>query len=395
MKKYEFYDALEAAIPEASPAFGRAVRKTLRHIARDEATHRTPQTSLRKPVLGKRRALVIVLATVLVLAIAAAAATLLRRNVFEVTMGDTPENAAALTRYDLVQETIGDAEIIVREAAYDGMALYIVYSIRDLTATAPFGEVDEDGVNYLRQEDYEQIADLGVGWWNDNLWIDGKRVGMPNMSGGADLPGEQNGEILYYMMYRLDQENIFLDGTNVEIALPIGERQPPESLVITEEPFDIAKPDKGMVTFHLDCSSRAQVRAEPPKILMEGPRWSARVSQVIYSPIQMYVTLDWEIKPEVLEAYIEENGDGYYEGDVMLWPYDALEVCGGEIMSLQLVDREGNPVFETMEGFYGCGGAGATQAWFTFPYTEKYPEAMFLAPEVDGAPDMTQAIQVK
>lgn len=394
MKKYEFYEELEAAIPEASPLFGRAVRDTLAGLARDEL--KMEESVPEKPVLHKRPTLAFVLAAILLIAAVATAATLLSRNVFDVTMGDTPSNANSLTQYDLVTEVIGNAEITVKEAAYDGMSLYIVYSIRDTTATERFGEMDEElGIRYLRQEDYERIAELNVGWWWDNLWIDGQMVNMPNMSGGEELPGEENGEILYYMQYRLDQENLYLTGTHVEIAMPIGERQEYESLVTNEETGALEKPEKGLVTFHLDCSSREQVHAEEPNIPMEGPNWSAKVSQVVYSPIQMYVTLDWEVKPEVLAAYIAENGDGYYEKGIKYWDYGALDVCGSEIMSMQLVDESGKPVFETMRGFYGCGGAGETQAWYTFPYAEKYPDSMYLAPDMGGGPDMAQAVRVK
>ena len=94
---------------------------------------------------------------------------------------------------------------------------------------------------------------------------------------------------------RLDQVDLYLNGKNVEIALPIGERQPLESLAVTREPYSVAKPDKGMVTFRLDCSSREQVAVTTPNIPTEGPRWSAKVSRAVYSPIQMYVTLDWQV----------------------------------------------------------------------------------------------------
>lgn len=393
MKKREFQHALEMIVPETPPVFASAVRDTLAGLARcAEKEENAPM----KPIVNKRRTLTLILAAILLLAAVATAATLLSRNVFDVTMGDTPQNAPALTQYDLAKETVGNAEITIKEAAYDGMALYVVYGIRDVTATEPMGAAEEgSGERRLTQEDFERIEKLDVGWWWDNLWIDGKMVNMPNMSGGDNLPGVEPGEALYYMQYRLDQENVFLDGKNVEIAMPIGQRQEYDSLVIDPNTGAIVKPEKGMVTFHLDCSSRERVTTETPGILMEGPKWSAKVSQVVYSPIQMYVTVDWEIKPGVLEKYIAENGDGYYQDGVRLWSYDGLEVCGGEIMSLRLVDESGNPVFETMEGFYGCGGASATQVWYTFPYTEEYPEKMYLAPEIDGEIDLTQKIQVK
>lgn len=393
MKKFELRHKLEAAVPEASPLFGRALRETLAGLARQEELR--GESAPAKPMIPKRRALVFILAAILLVAAVAAAATLLARNVFDVTLGDTPSNAASLTQYNLASERVGDARITVREAAYDGMTLYIVYSIRDMAATQPWGGEDESGYRYLRQEDYEAVEKLGVGWWVDHIWIDGEAVDMPNMSGGEELPGEEPGEALYYMQYRLDQVDLYLEGKNVEIALPIGERQPLDSLVISREPYAIAKPEKGMVTFHMDCSSREQVKTETPNILLEGPRWSAKASQVVYSPIQMYVTLEWAIRPEALEEYIAENGDGYYENGVKLWDYDALEICGGDIMNLRLVDGSGKPVFETMKGFYGCGGAGNTQAFYTFPYAPEYPDIMYLAPEIEGKIDMELGIRLK
>ncbi len=392
MKKFEFYDDLERSIPEASPLFGKAVRDTLADLARCEAEKE--ETAPMKPVLTKRRTLTFVLAAILLIAAVATAATLLSRNVFEVTMGVTPENAGSLTQHDLAKETIGHAEITIKEAAYDGMSLYIVYSIRDTTATERLGQPDETGMWLLREEDYQYIHDLGVGWWSDNLWIDGKSVDMPSMSGGMDLPGEQPGEMLSYMQYRLDQVDLYLTGTNVEVSMPIGPRQPREELVFTDEGME--KPKAGLVSFHMDCSSRDQVTVENPNIVAKTPQFSAQVSEVVYSPIQMYVTVNWAVDPDVMAAYIAENGDGYYdENGVKYWDYGGQEVCGPTIMSMTLVDETGKPVFENMQGFYGCGGAGDTIAWYTFPYAEKYPDKMFLAPDMGGQVDMSLAIQLR
>ena len=394
MKKNEFRNALKTSIPDASPLFGYTIRKTLARIAHSEA--QKEGTASIKMIPSKRRTLTLAVAVLLLLAAVAAAATLLARNVFDVTLGNTPPNASSLTQYDLANETIGNAEITLKEAAYDGMSLYVLYSIRDVTATEPLGEMDEEsGERYLRQEDYEHLETLDVGWWWDNLWIDGKMIDMPQMSGGHELPGEENGEILYYMQYRLDQENVYLDGTDVEIALPIGKRQRMDILVTDPETRMIEKPQKGMLTFRMNCSDRAQVTAEEPNFPMEGPHWRARVSNVVYSPIQMYITLDWAVRPEVLEAYIAENGDGYYENGIKYWDYDGLEVCGDEIMNLVLTDEAGNPVFENMQGFYGCGGAGNTRAWYTFPYAKQYPDPMYLMPATDGTPDPSLAIRVR
>ena len=397
MKKSDIRNRMNQAVPAMSTDFHSAITQTLAGLAQGvpQAAPRTAEKPAEKPAVNRRRVLAIALAATLLLAAVAVAATLLC-GVFEVTLSDAPVNAPALTQTDLAKETVGNAEITVKQAAYDGMTLSILYGIRDSTASEPLGTPDaHTGEPAATEEAQARIDALCVGAWLDNLWIDGQIVHMPNMSASYSLPGTENGEMLYYNLYRLDQENLFLDGKNVEIAMPIGKRQAADTLARDAQTGELLKPQQGMVTFHMDCSTRNGNVTEMPNRLMAGTKWSAKVSKAVYSPIQLYLTVDWTIKPEVLAAYIAENGDGYYENGVKLWDYDALEVCGSEIMNLQLVDRAGKPVFENMQGYYGCGGASATQAWYTFPYAETYPSPMYLAPEMDGEPDMSQAIQVR
>ena len=392
MNKNKYNAMLKAAVPKASPQFSTAVRSTLAKLSDAD----TEKEKSMKPKITKRRTATFVLAAVLIVAVVAAAATLFTQNLFDVTMGDTPENAASLTRYNLADETIGNAKITVKEAAYDGMSLYILCAVRDLTADQPLGTEDTfTGDRYLTQEDYDRIDALGVKLWLDGLWIDGQDVPMPSMSITQELPGAENGELYYYYMLRLDQENIVLNGKNVEITLPIGQPQDYESLTYDEQTGKLLPPEAGLISFHMDCSDRDQVTVTQPDILTEGVNWSAKASQVVYSPLRLYVTLDWEIKPEVLEAYIAENGDGYYENGVKYWDYDALEVCGSEFMEMRLVNADGTPVFEAFNGFYSCGSVSNTQAWFTFPYADAYPDTMYLAPTTEEGIDMAQAIQIK
>ena len=100
------------------------------------------------------------------------------------------------------------------------------------------------------------------------------------MSGGDTIAGEEPGELLFYMMYRLDQEKLYLSGTDVEIAMPIGENQPFESLVQNEETGKLEKPSAGLVTFHLDCSIRSNVTTTTPNVEVDLPDMTAKVSAV-------------------------------------------------------------------------------------------------------------------
>jgi hypothetical protein len=393
MNKHNLKYKLLSCVPNPPKAFSKAMRDTLADIVQSETQI---ETQPRKHARTKRRtAVYVVIAAVLITSVAIAA-VLLQNNVFYNTMGTTPENAESIIYYDLADETVGDVEVKVTEAAYDGMSLFISYTIRDLNAAEPMG-VDDDpsGIRLLTEDDCNHMNSLGVGWWADNIWIDGKSVDMPGMSGGIDAGTGVPGEILYSMQYRLDQEDIYLDG-QVEIALPIGERQPLDSLVIDREHDQIALPDKGMVTFTLDCSARGRITELSPNLETRGPRWSAKASLAVFTPIQTYITVDWAVDPGVMQAYIDANGEGYAdEKGNIYWYYDGVDAVGMEVQTLQPVDKNGVPVFDAWEGFYGNQGIGPQQAWFTFPYTESLPEELYLAPTLNGKIDMGYAIRIK
>ena len=394
MNRRQFKHTLRTSVPNPPAAFSQTMQVTLSGIVQDEAQKgKQPARAIR----AKHRVAVYVIVAALLVASVAIAAVLLQSNVFNYTMGTTPENANSITQYDLADVTIGSAEIKVTEAAYDGISLFITYSIRDLTATEPFGFYDTSiAMRLLTEEDYQRIAAMDVGWWMDQIWIDGQSVDMPSMSGGIDVGTDTPGEVLYSTQYRLDQEDLYLDGKAVQIALPIGEKQPRDSLVIDREKDQIALPEKGMVTFTLDCSIRDQITELTPEWTMHGARWSARASQVIITPIQTYITVDWSVDPDLMQAYIDEYGEGYADEDGNIyWPYNGVDVVGFEVQSLRLVNRDGVPVFDSWEGFYGNQGIGPDQAWFTFPYTDSLPAELYLAPTISGRIDMAYAIRIR
>ena len=61
---------------------------------------------------------------------------------------------------------------------------------------------------------------------------------------GNSLAGTENGEILYYNLYRLGQEDLFLDGKNVEITLPIGKQQATDTLAHDPQTGELLKPEQ-------------------------------------------------------------------------------------------------------------------------------------------------------
>jgi hypothetical protein len=120
----------------------------------------------------------------------------------------------------------------------------LVYSVRERAATKPAGVYDETAKRWFADESsLPAMQRDNIGWWVDHIWINGKSIDMPNMSGGDTMGSETPGELLFYQMYRLDQENVYLNG-KVEISLPIGERQPPESLKVHKDPYSVELPPK-------------------------------------------------------------------------------------------------------------------------------------------------------
>ena len=107
-----------------------------------------------------------------------------------------------------------------------------------------------------------------------------------------------------------------------------------------------------------------------------------------------YITLDLEVNPDALAAYIAENGEGYVdENGELLWAYGGMDVFSDYLMSLELVDGKGDVVFP---GFYGQNGYGNDSAEYLYPYLETIPDELYLAPiNDDGKGDLGQAVLVK
>ena len=74
--------------------------------------------------------------------------------------------------------------------------------------------------------------------------------------------------------------------------------------------------------------------------------------------------------------------------------YDEMYVLESWVMSLALVDGNGNIMFPDHEG---ADGYGADSAEFLYPYLENIPDELWMAPvdEEDGTVDMSRAVLVK
>ncbi len=402
MKKNEFRTQLQAETPALPQHFEQAMQRQLKCIIAEEQNNAPIRTRPRHILPGlPRKAVLIAMIAITLVGAAAVASTLLKQNVFELILWNLPQNADSVIQYDLAKESFDECDVEIRQAAYDGVSLYIVYSIRERDAVGLLGEYDaETGLYYYGEHTFPAMDRDRIGWWTDQFWIDGENVNMPSMSTGMIVGSDIPGELLFYEMFRLDQEGLCLNGKNVEIALPIGKRQPGKSLV-TDRSGDkpkTLKPDQGLITFHLDCSVRDGITVTHPNRETDLGTHTAAVAEVTYSPIQLYITMDLHVKQAALDAYIAAHGAGWYGDDgSLVCPYSGLDVFADWISCLQLVDGNGLPVFDpaALAGVYGLQGYDDETAWFTYPCLEAYPDTLYLAPMDGDTADMAQAVPLQ
>ncbi|MEG0767066.1 MAG: DUF4179 domain-containing protein [Clostridia bacterium] len=380
--KTRLQDQWEQLMPEVPAVFDLAMRRTLEEIVSGEQARRN--------WTHKRRTLVYILIAALLLTTVAMAAAL-RLNVFDVMLGITPAGGERLLQHNLAKASFDEVDVEIKEAAYDGISLYILYSVRDRNADAPLGVYDPNCGYRLVSEEMPAMQRDKVGWWVDHIWIDGRAIDMPNMSGNMMIGSDMPGELLFYQLYRLDQEDVYLQG-KTEIAMPIGKRQSLDSLQKNAD-GTLALPKQGMVSFTLDASVREGVRVETPTETTTLADMSVRVTSVAYTPIRLYIELETHVRQEAIDALgkgiLDEQGN-------VIMPYSAMDVVGEWALRVALVDGDGTVVFDGTEDYAnGCQGYGDTQSWFQFPYTEAYPETMYLAPLTDGVADMTRAVRIR
>lgn len=105
------------------------MEQALERIAREEE-----HPSRRR--LTRRQVVAVVVAALLILSMAMAAA--LGRNVIDFfTMGNVTDSQRMIQK-NLAHASFDHCDITIREAAYDGMSLYILYAVQDRDATQPW-----------------------------------------------------------------------------------------------------------------------------------------------------------------------------------------------------------------------------------------------------------------
>ncbi len=344
-----------------------------------------------KKRMKKKMALCLGLALVLLLGgVAYAAGQWGLFDYLQYMFGTLPPQAERVMQGNLYQETINGVEITVKEAGYDGKSLFLLYTYRITDADAPISTIEE-GEKLLKEKN--------VGWWIDQIWINGKAVDVPGNSGSDVYCGRNPGEIIHVEYWRLDNENVSLEG-QTEIALPIGESQPLSEYRLAEHPekYDaeggLMPPEKGLVRFHFDAGDiLSRGRRFAPCQETKTPYGTVQATESCFTPLMSYITLELQGDQAALAAYTAKNGDGIYdENGTLIFAYSEADVFADYLHSLQLTDAKGNILFPDALGLNGYGNHWAE---FIFPYLESIPAKMYLAPVENGTANMEYAILVR
>ena len=282
---------------------------------------------------GRFRRMMLVMLITLGLLGGLAVATTANPRLLEVFWGKDFEPSAQASAYiahDLAEVETNGYRVRVEEAVYDGMTLYVRYSIRDMSCDHLLGETNVDtGRRMLNEDEITAFDHAPVGWWTDNLWINGQNVDMPGLSGGETWAGDENGEIVVSEMYRLDQVGVFLSG-DVQIDLPIGEKQHYDYEMwqsMLKEDGTFRKPGAGLVSFTLNCDAPVTHYADGERVVLPDGT-AAWVESADDTPVKLYVTVRYEISDAQREAFRAENGEGYVFPDGTVMPFDDVDMVG-------------------------------------------------------------------
>lgn len=405
MKEEAFRRELKKLTPDVPESFQQSVEAFLTQKVNQEVSMKATEKNA-KPVgmIGGRRALAFALVAAMLLGTVAFAAT--HWGIFDVLsdmLGAQPPMVDAVMQGNLHQEMVNGVEITIKEAGYDGRTLFLQYSYRIPELADPLGETmpETGSLRWLDSEDYQPLDERNVGWWIDHFWVNGQCMDMAANSGSVKHGSEIPGEIVHTEYWRLDNIDVALDG-KVEIALPIGERQPLEEYSYLQHPekYDenrqLMKPDKGLVTFAFDAKDTLnRVTALAPEQETVTPDVALKVQEAAFTPLMTYITLEMQANTESVAAYKAEHGEGFYgEDGALLWEYTGADVYGDWVSSMQLVDGNGTVLFPD---HWGNNGYSADWAEFTYPYmdAQSLPKELWLAPMEDGVADMTRAVRVK
>lgn len=283
---------LERAFPPMDAAFDHAVRSTLENIVQEDTMQ------VKRPL----RVLAITLALVICLAGTALAvgSGLNLFNFFEVIGSPNPTvqpEAYTLTAHDVASYSFEHTDVAVREAAWDGRVLRILYSVRDRTVDRVFTDDDIWTGNYdlpgARQDG------ITADWGCDYLYVNGVSLCLTGWM--ASRAGSEPGEVLVALesdlVERIASEKADITlGDTFEVWLPIigmgGKDETPEDLHFTVQNTDLAG------VRHIALPEKT--------VLADGTEIA--ITNFMITPIRIYiqatVTLPAGLTDEEIDSYV-------------------------------------------------------------------------------------------
>lgn len=283
---------LERAFPPMDAAFDHAVRSTLENIVQEDTMQ------VKRPL----RVLAITLALVICLAGTALAvgSGLNLFNFFEDIGSPSPTvqpEAYTLTAHDVASYSFEHTDVAVREAAWDGRVLRILYSVRDRTVDRVFTDDDIWTGNYdlpgARQDG------ITADWGCDYLYVNGVSLCLTGWM--ASRAGSEPGEVLVALesdlVERIASEKADITlGDTFEVWLPIigmgGKDETPEDLHFTVQNTDLVG------VRHIALPEKT--------VLADGTEIA--ITNFMITPIRIYiqatVTLPAGLTDEEIDSYV-------------------------------------------------------------------------------------------
>lgn len=408
MNEREWTDRLEQAVPEVPSVFHNAMLGAFAQIQEQEAQERQPEqehkiVELPRPGIKKRTAAIILIAALLMASVAVAAAFVPR--ILSTFWGDDVtmrEDFPGRVKNDVAEITVGDCRVRIEEAVYDGMALYVTYTIRNMTVDRMMGERDPDDplneTRYLMERDYEERYTWDAYWWRDCLWLNGVDTDIPETDMWEE-GGDEPGEYICFLKYNLSTIDVQLSG-NTRVALPFGRDQHWNYEIFQTLPKDenggALEPDDGCIVFYIDADVPGLERVENGPVSTWPDGTTIWTKEALFTPVKLYLTLNFNVPDELIDAYKEEMGsDGYYEDGVLMYEYNAIDIVSDWVHELALVDEQGNLIDAHPNNFDGIAGWGTTVCRYVFPYMEDYPSPLYVAPVENGKPDVSRKVLIR
>ena len=301
-----------------------------------------------------------------------------------------PQNiadASGLVQKDVTFATVGDAIVTIKEAAYDGVSVYVFYTLKDTKTDKLLGELDSGSGRYLITRDTcNYFKDKKVGWWKDGITVNGVEYTMP-LAGdqyyGSSEPGVQE----HYLTIRLDQAGITY-GEAKALGLPLANKD---------------GKDSGILTVPLNPVNDKLVIEQRDMNLDLGDTAATHV-EAVFTPIKVYVKVklmpDSTAVAKILgiepgktgnqaKKSPEPNGLGPDQQGA------AVAVNNSWANDVIIVDKHGKAIEAMMQGFSGKAGTSDDMAMFEFTAMAAYPSEMYLvAVKAAGTPDMAKAVRI-